>query len=74
MPQAGATSTETTLAAVATAVLSTLYGALTAHLVCIPIGRAIDRKGEREDIEREELFELLFEELDIDLTAEGEAA
>ena len=59
VPQAGETATETTLAAIATAVLSTLYGVLTAHLICIPIGRAIERKGEREDFEREELFEWL---------------
>ncbi|MEM6474908.1 MAG: MotA/TolQ/ExbB proton channel family protein [Pseudomonadota bacterium] len=44
-----------TLAAIGTAVLSTLYGVLVAHLVCLPIGQAIERKGEREEAEREHL-------------------
>ncbi len=47
--------TITTLAAVGTAVLSSLYGVLTAHLVCIPIAHAIERKGEREEDARSRL-------------------
>ena len=43
------------LAAIATAVLSTIYGVLLAHLVCIPIARKIERAGEREEAAREQL-------------------
>jgi chemotaxis protein MotA len=51
--------TITTLAAVGTAVLSSLYGVLTAHLVCIPVAHAIERKGEREEDARSRLAEWL---------------
>ncbi|MEM9500558.1 MAG: MotA/TolQ/ExbB proton channel family protein [Pseudomonadota bacterium] len=50
---------EATMGAIATAVLSTLYGVLTAHLICVPLGRAIDRRGEREKLAREQLTEWL---------------
>lgn len=48
---------EGTMGAIATAVLSTLYGVLTAHIVCIPLARAIERQGEREEQAREHLIE-----------------
>ncbi|QUL36929.1 MotA/TolQ/ExbB proton channel family protein [Erythrobacter sp. JK5] len=58
VPGAGDTI-ETTMAAIATAVLSTLYGVLTAHLLCIPLARAIERRGEREEEARERLVDWL---------------
>ncbi|MEM8724226.1 MAG: MotA/TolQ/ExbB proton channel family protein [Pseudomonadota bacterium] len=48
-----------TMGAIATAVLSTLYGVLTAHLVFIPLARAIQRQGEEEEQAREHLIEWL---------------
>ena len=48
---------ENTMGAIATAVLSTLYGVLTAHTLCIPLARAIERQGEREETERGELVD-----------------
>lgn len=56
-PVAGSTTAEVTMAAVATAVLSSLYGVLTAHLVCVPIAHAIERKGDREEDRRGDLLE-----------------
>lgn len=55
--------TATTLAAVATAVLSSLYGVLTAHLVWIPLARAIERKSEREAAARGALADWLAQEI-----------
>ncbi|BDI60088.1 MotA/TolQ/ExbB proton channel family protein [Qipengyuania nanhaisediminis] len=49
VPVAGASTAEVTMAAVATAVLSSLYGVLTAHLVCVPLARAVERRGEDEE-------------------------
>ncbi|WP_298471438.1 MotA/TolQ/ExbB proton channel family protein [uncultured Erythrobacter sp.] len=48
-----------TMGAIATAVLSTLYGVLTAHLIFIPLARAIERQGEEEERAREHLIEWL---------------
>lgn len=56
-PVAGSTSAEVTMAAVATAVLSSLYGVLTAHLVYIPLAHAIERKGDREEDMRGDLLD-----------------
>jgi len=50
---------ETIMASIATAVLSSLYGVLTAHLVCIPLAHAIERHGLREESAREALVEWL---------------
>lgn len=54
-----ANTVEATMAAIATAVLSSLYGVLTAHLVCVPLARAIERRGLREESAREALVEWL---------------
>lgn len=56
-------STAASLAAIATAVLSTIYGVLLAHLVCIPIAGRIERAGEREETAREELASWLDRQL-----------
>ena len=44
-------ATATIMSAVSTAVLTSLYGALLAHLVCFPLASAIERRGA--DAERE---------------------
>lgn len=49
-------ATTVTMAAVGTAVLSSLYGVLTANLFCIPLARAIERRGEREEEVRTKLL------------------
>ncbi len=56
---AGAPSntTEVMMAAIANAVLSSLYGVLTAHLVCVPIAGAIERRGAREESTRAQLID-----------------
>ncbi|MDJ0643657.1 MAG: MotA/TolQ/ExbB proton channel family protein [Erythrobacter sp.] len=50
---------QATMSSIATAVLSTLYGVLIAHMLCFPIARAIERHGEREEAARERLIEWL---------------
>lgn len=52
---AGASATLTIMSAVSTAVLTSLYGALSAHLVFFPLASAIERRGETEDASREAL-------------------
>lgn len=44
-PVQGGNAVEVTMAAIATAVLSSLYGVLVAHLVCFPLAGAIERRG-----------------------------
>lgn len=52
---AGVSASATIMAAVSTAVLTSLYGALIAHLACFPIASAIERRGEADDAAREAL-------------------
>jgi len=52
-----------TMAAIATAVLSTLYGALLAHLVCYPVAAAIERRGLARERQREALAEWFAEQI-----------
>lgn len=56
-PHADANSTVTIMSAISTAVLTSLYGALIAHLVCFPIASAIERRGQTEEHDREALAE-----------------
>lgn len=51
----GANATAAIMGAVSTAVLTSLYGALIAHLVCYPLASAIERRGLAEEQEREAL-------------------
>ena len=51
------------LGAVGTAVLTTLYGLLTAHLVIFPLARLIERRGAEEERERDRLIEWLSDQL-----------
>jgi chemotaxis protein MotA len=47
------------MGAVATAVLTTLYGLLTAHLLIFPLARMIERRGDDEEAERQKLMDWL---------------
>ncbi len=62
-PAADGETTEAMMGAVGTAVLSTLYGVLTAHLFCVPLAGAIERRGLREEAARAELIEWFEAEL-----------
>lgn len=53
----GFDATATIMGAVSTAVLTSLYGALIAHLVCFPLASAIERRGQAEEQAREALTE-----------------
>lgn len=54
-PIEGGNATTTIMTAVSTAVLTSLYGTLLAHLVCFPLASAIDRRGVADEHEREAL-------------------
>lgn len=56
-PNAAATTTVTIMAAISTAVLTSLYGALLAHLLCFPLASAIERRGLAREQRREALAE-----------------
>jgi chemotaxis protein MotA len=62
-PGGAAGSTATIMAAVSTAVLTSLYGALLAHLVCFPLAGAIERRGLRTESERTALAEWFIDQL-----------
>lgn len=55
-PAFGESPTQAVMSSIASAVLSTLYGVLFAHLFCIPLARAIERRGETEEAARQELL------------------
>lgn len=50
--------------AVSTAVVSTLYGLVLAHLLCVPLARAIERAGTREEDARDTLVDWLAEQVE----------
>ena len=52
-----------TMSAISTAVLSTLYGALLAHLLCYPLASAIERRGLEEERAREALADWFAEQV-----------
>lgn len=62
-PASAITATATIMAAVSSAVLTTLYGALLAHLVCFPLAGAIERRWLEADKERTALAEWFAEQL-----------
>lgn len=62
-PDAQLGTAETTMASVATAVLSSLYGVLSAHLVYFPIARVIERRGEAEEAARASMLDWFEAEL-----------
>jgi chemotaxis protein MotA len=62
MPATAGTA-NASLAVIASAALSTIYGVLLAHLVCLPLAQRIERAGEREEAAREELAQWLIHAL-----------
>lgn len=56
-PAEGGLGTTALMSAVSTAVLTSLYGALLAHLVCYPLASAIERRGFAREQSREALAE-----------------
>ena len=62
-PTGGVGTAQTAMSAVTTAVLSSLYGVLTAHLICLPLAGAIERKGQREEKERSAIIDWIQMEL-----------
>jgi chemotaxis protein MotA len=64
-PVAGADATRLTVAAMATAVHSTLYGALLAHLLFYPLASAIERRGLAEEQGRDALADWFADQISI---------
>lgn len=62
-PGGGADATSVSLAAIATAVLSSLYGVLTAHFLFLPLAEAVARRSQREDEARDALIGWLVGEI-----------
>jgi chemotaxis protein MotA len=56
-PVAGVDASASTFGAIATAVLSTLYGVLAAHGLCLPFAATIARRSEREEAARTALID-----------------
>lgn len=56
-PATGDNAVATIMGAVSTAVLTSLYGALIAHLLCFPLAGAIERRGLADEQNREVLAE-----------------
>ena len=62
-PMVGEDTVRLTMSAISTAVLSTLYGALLAHLLCYPLASAIERRGLEEERAREALADWFAEQV-----------
>lgn len=62
-PGGAASSTAMIMGAVSTAVLTSLYGALLAHLVCFPLAGAIERRGLRAESARAGLTDWFVDQL-----------
>ncbi len=62
-PAGAINPTATIMGAVSTAVLTSLYGALLAHLLCYPLASAIERRGLDEDRAREALADWFVEQV-----------
>jgi len=62
-PTGDAASSAVTMGAIATAVLSSLYGVLAAHFVFLPLAHAVARRSQREDDAREDLIAWLADEI-----------
>ena len=56
LPAGGLDSEGAVMAAVSTAILTTLYGLLVAHLIILPLAGMIERRGRSEEQQREELI------------------
>ena len=69
MPDLEASSADIVMASVAGAVLSSLYGVLSANLVFYPLARAIERRSDKEEVDRSLLLEWFESELSDGRTA-----
>lgn len=63
MPGPGFETSQTIMASLASAVLSTLYGVLTAHLIYFPIARAIERQSDAEEHARSAMLDWFLNEI-----------
>lgn len=59
LPAGGLDSEGAVMAAVSTAILTTLYGLLVAHLVILPLAGMIERRGRSEEEQRAQLIDWL---------------
>lgn len=59
LPTGGLDSQTAVMAAVSTAILTTLYGLLVAHLLVLPLAGMIERRGRAEEAERARLIDWL---------------
>jgi len=74
-PTTDADPTAMIMSAVSTAVLTSLYGALLAHLVCYPLASAIERRGLVDEQNRERLAEWFVAQIDLtDIAAKARRA
>lgn len=63
LPVTGLDSEGAVMAAVSTAVLTTLYGLLITHLVVLPLAGMVERRGKHEEDQRERLIAWLAEQV-----------
>ncbi|MEP0392556.1 MAG: MotA/TolQ/ExbB proton channel family protein [Erythrobacter sp.] len=63
MPDMESSAADIVMASVASAVLSSLYGVLSANLLFFPLARAIERRGDQEEAERNLILEWFENEL-----------
>ena len=63
LPSGGLDSEGAVMAAVSTAILTTLYGLLVAHLLILPLAGMIERRGRAEEDVRERLIEWLAQQV-----------
>ena len=63
LPATGLGSEGAVMAAVSTAILTTLYGLLTAHLLILPLAGMIERRGRAEEEQRERLVQWLAQQV-----------
>jgi chemotaxis protein MotA len=68
-PVTGTDATTMIMSGVSTAVLTSLYGALLAHLVCYPLASAIERRGLIEEQNRETIAEWFVAQIDLTAAA-----
>lgn len=63
LPSGGLDSGGAVMAAVSTAILTTLYGLLVAHLLILPLAGMVERRGRAEEDERERLIDWLAQQV-----------
>lgn len=63
LPATGVDGEGALMAAVSTAILTTLYGLLVAHLLVLPLAGVIERRGRAEEADRERLIGWLAEQV-----------